>query len=104
MHYYSPLHSFLDPASILLAAGVPISISPDDPAALGYDDIAYDWTMAFLSWDIDLLSLKQLGYNSLLYSSLEKKEKRLAIQQYFTMFHEWAGATLLLLEAEKVIE
>ena len=49
------------PATNLLAMGVPITLNPDDNAPLGYDDIEYDWIEAFISWNLNLSSLKQLG-------------------------------------------
>lgn len=41
-------------ARLLGVAGLPLTLSPDDPAALGYDDVAHDWFAAFASWDVDL--------------------------------------------------
>ena len=82
------------PAATLLAMGVPITINPDDNAPFGYDNVVYDWLMAFLSWDMDLFSLKQLGYNSLYYSSISKKDRDCAIKAYFKLFEKWVDEML----------
>ena len=58
------------PATAMLAAGVPITLSPDDPAPLGYTSVTFDWWLAFVAWDIDLAGLKQLALNSIAHSAL----------------------------------
>lgn len=64
------------PATHLLAQGVPITISPDDPAPLGYDTVAYDWWLAYVAWELDLRGLKQLALNSIQYSALDSAGKK----------------------------
>jgi len=63
------------PATDMLAAGVPITISPDDPAPLGYGTVAFDWFQAYVSWELDLRGLKQIALNSIKYSSLPQEGK-----------------------------
>lgn len=63
------------PASHLLEAGLAITLSPDDPTPLGYGDIALDWTLAYLAWNLDVASLKQLARNSLRHAALPEPLK-----------------------------
>jgi adenosine deaminase CECR1 len=67
------------PARILLANGIPCSINSDDPGVYGYTGLSYDFWMAFMSWDLNVRTLKQLIVNSLQYSSLNEEEKKNAL-------------------------
>merc|ERR1711998_71349 len=66
------------PATVLFSAGVPIVLSSDDPAALGYANVSNDWLLAFMAWDLDLAGLKRLALNSIVYSALSDSDKMLA--------------------------
>lgn len=68
LNYVSDLRNH--PATAMLAAGVPITLSPDDPAPLGYPSVTYDWWLAFVAWELDLAGLKQLALNSIIHSAL----------------------------------
>ena len=48
------------PIKYLMAQGVPVSISPDDPGYFDYDGTTLDFVYAFLSWDLNLADLKNL--------------------------------------------
>ena len=83
------------PISSLLAEGVPFVLSNDDPALLTTTQtMAYDFILAFLSWDIDLASLKQLALNSITHSSssLETKQKIHALWE--PAWNEWVASVL----------
>ena len=71
----------------MLAAGVPITLSPDDPAPLGYASVTFDWWLAFVAWDIDLAGLKQLALNSIAHSALLPPQRA---QLAVTWRREWA--------------
>ena len=62
------------PVRGLLQAGVPVSISSDDPSLFHYDGVTLDFVYAFLAWELNLADLKQLCVNSITYSSLDEKE------------------------------
>jgi len=66
------------PAATFIAEGVPFVLSYDDPAMYNYTTMAYDFWEGFMSWDMDLRSLKQLAMNSIQYSALEGSEKERA--------------------------
>jgi adenosine deaminase CECR1 len=63
------------PVRGLLQAGVPCSISSDDPALFHYDGVTLDFCYAFLAWELDLADLKQLCVNSIDYASISNTEK-----------------------------
>ena len=62
------------PVRGLLQAGVPVSISSDDPALFHCDGVTLDFVYAFLAWELDLADLKQLCVNSITYSTINEKE------------------------------
>jgi adenosine deaminase CECR1 len=64
-----------------LRSGIPITINPDDPGMMGYT-FSYDFYEAFMAWDLDLSDLKKLAINSLKYSSLNAREKELAVRSW----------------------
>jgi len=63
------------PVRGLLAEGVPISISPDDPGFMGYEGVTLDYVYAFLAWSLDIADLKKLILNSIEYASVTDEEK-----------------------------
>ena len=48
----------IHPVRGLLHAGLPVSISSDDPAFFHYDGVTLDYVYAFLAWELDLADLK----------------------------------------------
>jgi adenosine deaminase CECR1 len=58
-----------------------ISINPDDPGLMGCD-LALDWYLVFVTWQLSLAELKKLVQNGIHASSLPDDERR-------TMMHEW---------------
>jgi adenosine deaminase CECR1 len=69
------------PAVHFLNRGLPVVLSPDDPAVMKYT-FSYDFYMAFMAWGLDLKGLKQLALNSLTYSAMDEQEKARAIQSW----------------------
>lgn len=67
------------PMQTFIAEGLPVTISPDDPALWGAHGVSYDWAAAYLSFDTraGLATLKQLALNSLVrrLSVLQTKPK-----------------------------
>ena len=63
------------PARQLMAEGVEITISSDDPTFWAYQGISLDFTYAFLAWQLDLKDVKQLAINSIKHSSIEDSLK-----------------------------
>lgn len=73
------------PAASLFASGSPVVVSNDDPGLWGAQGLTYDFYEAFMgimSANSDLRSLKKLAMNSLIYSSMSKKEKQDALKQW----------------------
>jgi len=77
------------PATTLLAAGLPITISPDDPGPLGYGSVAFDWWQAYVAWDVDLASLKRMARNSIAHSLAGDSERALLMQAWEASWAAW---------------
>ena len=67
------------PAVLYINSGLPVVLCPDDPA-IWKSTFSHDFYEAFMSWGLDLKSLKQLAMNSLLYSAMEPEEKERALE------------------------
>lgn len=63
------------PVRSFLHAGIPVSISPDDPGFMSYNGVTLDYVYAFLAWELDIADLKKLCTNSIKYSSLSKEDR-----------------------------
>lgn len=70
------------PTRSLLAHGVKVSISPDDHGFFSAPGVTLDYLVAFLSWDLNLMDLKQLCLNSIEFASVSAAEKK-NIEQFF---------------------
>lgn len=82
------------PAASLFASGSPVVVSNDDPGLWGAKGLSYDFYEAFMgimSANSDLRSLKQLAMNSLIYSSMNKREKRNALSQWQVKWNAFVG-------------
>ncbi|CAI2365028.1 unnamed protein product [Moneuplotes crassus] len=74
------------PARELMARGVPVTISSDDPTFWNYRGISLDFTYAFLAWDLDLKDIKQLAINSIHQSSIKDDIKPKMLEKFY---NEW---------------
>ncbi len=63
------------PIRSMLAKGLPVTISPDDPGFYDYEGTTLDYVYCFMAWDLDLCDLKQLAINTIKYSSVSEAEK-----------------------------
>lgn len=79
----------IHPAVYYMNNGIQISISPDDPGVFGYIGVTPDYWASFLAWGLDLRALKKLVYNSIEYSTLEKKEKKHALKYLDSEWAKW---------------
>lgn len=82
------------PAASLIAAGVAVTLSPDDPGAMGYgvDWLTYDWAMALLAWDVDLLSLRQMCVDSIAHAALDGVERSMVEADWLARWQAWIAA------------
>ena len=81
------------PAAEYLRRGVAVALCSDDPIYQEHETLTDDFFAAAIGWDLDLADLKQLGINSILYSGLEKTEKRRLMSAYrekWNEFVDWA--------------
>lgn len=72
----------LHPAAGYLKAGLPCVLSSDDPMLFKTTGLSYDFWEAIMAWNLDLADIKQLCMNSILYSSLEDREKTRALASW----------------------
>lgn len=80
------------PASFLFAQDYPVVISSDDPGLWGANGLSHDFYEAFMGIagaKADLRMLKQLGLNSLIYSSMNPSEKSQALKKYSQLWNEF---------------
>lgn len=68
----------IHPATGYWRRGVPMVLSSDDPAIFGYEGLTFDFWIAMMAWELDLVSLKKLALNSIRYSAMSDGEKQTA--------------------------
>lgn len=78
----------------LLRAGVPLTISPDDPGMWHYSDVSYDFAAVAKAWHLGLLELKALARNSLCCSTLRGQQKEEALQSWQGHWDAWVKEEL----------
>jgi adenosine deaminase CECR1 len=66
------------PAVHYVNAGIPIVLSPDDPAIMQHS-LSHDFYVAVMAWGLDLKVLKQIAMNSLTYSAMNDADKQRAL-------------------------
>jgi adenosine deaminase CECR1 len=79
------------PAVHYISAGLPVVLSPDDPAIMRHT-FSEDFYVAFMAWGLDLKALKQLAMNSLLHSAMSEQEKQAALASWrlrWETFVQW---------------
>ena len=64
------------PVRWMLARGIQVSISSDDPTFFGYDGVTMDYVYAALSWELDIKDLKKLSLNGIHYSTCSDEKKK----------------------------
>ena len=63
------------PAVSYYKSGIPIVIAGDDPGSFGYNDLTFDYYLAFMSWGMSSLDLREIANNSIRHSSLDNQLK-----------------------------
>lgn len=79
------------PARTMLTQNIPIALSNDDPGVFNYSSLGYDYFYAYVAWELDLTTLKQLIYNSInhsLLSPMQQKNKKEAFERAWNNFIE----------------
>jgi adenosine deaminase CECR1 len=77
------------PGQSYLAAGIPVSLNPDDPAIYNYQGVTYDFWEAVIAWGLDLKMVKVLCYYSLQYSALSESEKADMINAWKSQWNDY---------------
>ncbi|KAK5577376.1 hypothetical protein RB653_002317 [Dictyostelium firmibasis] len=71
------------PGLDLLNRGLPVTISPDDPAIFNYGGLSYDFFEVTYSWGLNLQQLKQLAINSINHSNTFNQS------EYDLLYNAW---------------
>ncbi|HEX2953961.1 MAG TPA: adenosine kinase, partial [Bacillota bacterium] len=77
------------PAGGYVNSGVPLTLSSDDPAVYGNTGATYDFWEALMAWDLDLRSMKQFAYNSIVFSSLEPARKTALLNSWTAKWEQF---------------
>jgi adenosine deaminase CECR1 len=64
------------PVRFLMTKGIQATINSNVPGLFGYQGVTLDYAYAFLAWDLDILDLKKLSLNGIVYSSNTEGEKK----------------------------
>lgn len=72
----------LHPAAGYFRRGVPCVLASDDPLIFGNEGLSYDFWSAWMAWKLDLLDLKILARNSILFSGMQPEQKADALRQF----------------------
>ncbi|KAJ7033747.1 hypothetical protein C8F04DRAFT_957252 [Mycena alexandri] len=74
-----PMH----PLPILMNNGIPLAISSDDPGIFGNTGLSFDMYQVLVSSEVTgLTALRELARNSLKYSTLEREDKKRALESW----------------------
>ena len=91
------------PAKTFLELGLPVVLSPDDPAIFGYTGVSYDFWIACMAWNLDLRGLKQLALNSIKYASLSEEEKTALLEHFNGCWDSFIRSQVKIIEAEGIL-
>ena len=79
----------LHPAVEYMRRGIPIVLGSDDPMLFGNDGLSYDFFVAAVFWNLSLGDIKQLCLNSIRYSALSEKEKKILLKQWIKKWDQF---------------
>lgn len=86
------------PVRLMMAHGVEVTISSDDPTFWDYQGISLDFTYAFLAWQLDLKDVKQLAINSIKQSSVNTPAKERLLKKFHNDWNAYINAQAALLQ------
>jgi len=76
------------PASSYLRHGLQCALGSDDPSIFGSTGLTDDFFTAYVSWDLDLRSLKKLALNSITFSGMPADQKQKQLDEFA---RRWTG-------------
>jgi len=79
----------MHPASGYIKRNIPLTLNTDDPQIFNYNGLTYDFWTAFMAWELDLRTIKKLALNSLVYSGMNKDEKKEALKYFNKKWDEF---------------
>eukprot|EP00656_Telonema_subtile_P026091 TRINITY_DN28078_c0_g1_i1.p1 TRINITY_DN28078_c0_g1~~TRINITY_DN28078_c0_g1_i1.p1 ORF type:complete len:533 (-),score=106.28 TRINITY_DN28078_c0_g1_i1:31-1629(-) len=82
------------PAYGFAAAGVPLSLSPDDPIIYGYTGVTPDYTSAMWAWNLTLPWIKQAAMNSMITAAGPASHPE-AMQAWEVKWDSWVQLSLI---------
>ena len=82
------------PGNQYFHSGVPMVICSDDPGVFGITGLSYDFWEAVMSWNLNLMDVKRLVYNSVVYSNLSQDEQTRMVNKIDKDWNQWVQNTL----------
>ena len=75
-----------------------MSISSDDPGFFNYSGVTLDYVYVAIAWELDLMDLKKLSLNGIIYSSVPEAVKQDLLENVFPQ--KWAEWVAMLKDFE----
>lgn len=85
----------LHPGLLMVNNGLNVTISSDDAAMFGYDDVSLDFCVVAKAWGLTLAQIKHIARNSFKCSAMEPNEVKIAEAQFDVSWNEFIHAALL---------
>ena len=82
------------PGRIMLANGLQVSLTPDDPMVYNYTGVTPDFVAATIAFNLTVADLKQLAYNSINTSALDEATKTRKLSAWADAWNAWVKATV----------
>ena len=80
----------IHPVRFMIQKGLQISVSSGHPGLFGYQDLALDYLMIFVAWDLSLRDLKKIAINGLIHSSCDAETiKRIQAEQFNKQWNQF---------------
>jgi adenosine deaminase CECR1 len=79
------------PARAWLRDGMRICVNPDNPGLMGCD-LARDWYLVFVTWQLGLAELKKLVQNGIDASSLPRDQRQDVMREWERRWNRWIAA------------
>ena len=81
------------PAINYYKSGLPIVIAGDDPGSFGYNELTFDYYLAFMAWDLNFFDLKEIANNSIRFSIAPSAVKLKGFTKFAHLWHTFVNST-----------
>lgn len=80
------------PIQLLVGMGIPVTISPDDPARFGLEDSTMDFLVVYISSNWSLKHLKLISIYSINYAICSEEVRKELLVSFNKRWDEWVKA------------